>query len=80
MWNYALFAWFEWWPLAVMSVMALSFATYASTSHDLVHNTLKLPRKTNDFLLSLIELLSPHSGTAYRLSPSRIRSELLVGN
>ncbi len=65
---YALFAWLGYWPAAVASVMALSFITYGSTSHDLVHRTLHLPRRWNDFLLSLIELLSLRSGTAYRLS------------
>jgi beta-carotene hydroxylase len=65
---YFLFAWLRVWPLAVLSVMVLSFITYGSTSHDLVHHTLRLPRRLNDFLLSLIELLSLRSGTAYRLS------------
>ena len=58
----------RWWPLAVLAVMALSFVTYGSSSHDLVHRTLRLPRRLNDFMLSLIELLSLRSGTAYRLS------------
>ena len=65
---YAIFAWWRVWPLAVASVMMLSFVTYGSTSHDLVHRTLGLPRRLNDFLLSVIELLSLRSGTAYRLS------------
>jgi beta-carotene hydroxylase len=65
---YAIFAWWRIWPLAVASVMALSFVTYGSTSHDLVHGTLGLPRWLNDFLLSMIELLSLRSGMAYRLS------------
>lgn len=65
---YLLFAWLRWWPLAVISVMVLSFVTYGSTSHDLVHRTLRLPHRWNDILLSLIELLSLRSGTAYRLS------------
>jgi beta-carotene hydroxylase len=65
---YVLFAWWPCWPLAVASVMMLSFVTYGSTSHDLVHGTLHLPRRLNDFMLSLIELLSLRSGTAYRLS------------
>ena len=33
---YSLFAWLRWWPLAVVSVMVLSFVTYGSSSHDLV--------------------------------------------
>jgi beta-carotene hydroxylase len=65
---YVLFAWLRWWPLAVVSVMALSFISYGSSSHDLVHRTLGLPHRVNDILLSLIELLSLRSGTAYRLS------------
>jgi beta-carotene hydroxylase len=65
---YVLFAWWPCWPLAVASMMMLSFVTYGSTSHDLVHGTLHLPRRLNDFMLSLIELLSLRSGTAYRLS------------
>ena len=65
---YVLFAWWPCWPLAAASVMMLSFVTYGSTSHNLVHGTLHLPRRLNDFMLSLIELLSLRSGTAYRLS------------
>jgi beta-carotene hydroxylase len=74
---YALFAWLGYWPAAVASVMALSFITYGSTSHDLVHRTLHLPRRWNDFLLSLIELLSLRSGTAYRLSHLHHHQHLL---
>jgi beta-carotene hydroxylase len=66
--SYFLFAWLHFWPLAIVSVMALSFITYGSTSHDLVHRTLRLPHHVNDALLSLIELFSLRSGTAYRLS------------
>lgn len=65
---YIVFAWLHWWPLAVASIMMLSFVTYGSTSHDLVHRTLHLAPRWNDGLLSLIELLSLRSGTAYRLS------------
>ena len=66
--GYVLFAWYRSWSLAIASVMMLSFVTYGSTSHDLVHRTLRLPRRLNDGLLSLIEFLSLRSGTAYRLS------------
>lgn len=66
--GYAVFAWYEWWIPAVLSVMALCFVTYGSSSHDLVHQTLRLPRWWNSFWLSTIELLSLRSGTAYRLS------------
>ena len=77
---YILFAWLRLWPLAVISIMALSFMTYGSTSHDLVHHTLRLPRRLNDFLLSLIELLSLRSGTAYRLSHLYHHHHLLSGD
>lgn len=55
-----------WWLPAVLAVVALSFVTYGSTSHDLVHRTLSLPRRTNDLLLCLIELLALRSGHAYQ--------------
>lgn len=61
------FAVMESWPAAVLALMSLSFFTYGSTSHDLVHRNLGLPRKLNDFFLSLIELLTLRSGHAYRL-------------
>ena len=65
---YAWFAMEGWWSLAVLAVMALSFLSYGSSSHDLVHRTLGLPRAVNDMLLSIIEFLCFRSGTAYRLS------------
>ncbi len=77
---YALFAWMNVWPLAVVSVMMLSFVTYGSTSHDLVHRTLHLPHRRNDFLLSLIEMLSLRSGTAYRLSHMNHHAHLLTAD
>ena len=49
-------------------LMALSFLTYGSTSHDLVHANLGLSKTTNDFFLSVIELLALRSGHAYRLA------------
>ena len=63
---YLFFAARGWWPLAVLSLMYLSFATYGSISHDLVHRNLGLRRSTNDVFLSLIELLALRSGHAYR--------------
>jgi beta-carotene hydroxylase len=66
--GYIAFAAGHRWPLAVASVMALSFVSYGSTSHDLVHRTLDLPSRLNNLLLTVIELLSFRSGTAYRLS------------
>jgi beta-carotene hydroxylase len=55
-----------WWPLAVLAVVALSFVTYGSTSHDLVHRNLGLPRAANDVLLCVVELLTLRSGHAYQ--------------
>lgn len=57
-----------WWYPAVLALMCFSFFTYGSTSHDLVHRSLGLPRIVNDLLLSLIELLALRSGHAYRLA------------
>jgi beta-carotene hydroxylase len=65
---YFLFATWRWWPLAVFCLVALSFVTYGSISHDLVHANLGLRRRTNDFLLTLIELLALRSGHAYRMA------------
>src|SRR5688572_25220185 len=65
---YFVFAWLRWWPLAVFSLVALSFVTYGSISHDLVHRNLGLPRTVNDLLLSVIELLALRSGHAYRMA------------
>jgi beta-carotene hydroxylase len=63
---YFLFAFSGAWVPAVLSIMVLSFVTYGSTSHDLVHANLGLPKRANDFFLILIELLCLRSGTAYR--------------
>ena len=56
------------WVLAIGCVVALSFVTYGSISHDLVHRSLGLPRRLNDLLLTTIELLLLRSGRAYRLA------------
>ena len=48
--------------------MALSFFTYGSTSHDFVHENLRINRKLNMFLLSFLELLCFRSGHAYKVS------------
>ena len=48
--------------------MALSFVTYGSISHDLVHRSLGLPRALNDLLLCVIELLVFRIGHAYRVA------------
>src|SRR5690606_15964641 len=56
------------WALAVGALVALSFVTYGSTSHDLVHRTLGLGRTANDLLLSIYELVCLRSGHAYQLA------------
>jgi beta-carotene hydroxylase len=56
------------WTAAVFCLICLSFVTYGSVSHDLVHGSLGLPRRTNSVLLSIIELLAMRSGHAYRLA------------
>ena len=63
---YFLCAFANWWPGAVLSLMALSFVTYGSTSHDLVHRSMGLPSRANEFFLCVIELLAFRSGHAYR--------------
>jgi beta-carotene hydroxylase len=65
---YFVFALLRWWPLAVFSLVALSFVTYGSISHDLVHRNLGLRRSVNDLFLSVIELLALRSGHAYRMA------------
>jgi beta-carotene hydroxylase len=56
------------WLAACGCVVALSFVTYGSVSHDLVHRCYRLPRRVNDGLLTVIELLMLRSGRAYRLA------------
>lgn len=56
------------WPVAIGCVVALSFLTYGSVSHDLVHRSLGLPRRVNEAFLFLIEWLMLRSGRAYRLA------------
>jgi beta-carotene hydroxylase len=54
------------WPVAsLFAAAAYTFYSYGSTSHDLVHANLGLPRKLNHILLSIIELLGLRSGHAY---------------
>jgi beta-carotene hydroxylase len=65
---YLALAFFGAWPLAVMTLMYLSFATYGSISHDLVHRNLGLSRGWNEACLTIIELLAFRSGHAYRLA------------
>jgi len=56
------------WAAAIACTMVLTFLTYGSVSHDLVHRTLRLPPRVNDALLCAIELLSFRSGHAYRVA------------
>jgi beta-carotene hydroxylase len=63
---YWAFAATEQWAAAVLSLVVLSFVTYGSTSHDLVHGVLGLRRAPNDILLSVIEAISLRSGHAYQ--------------
>ena len=53
--------------LALLAVVALSFVTYGSVSHDLVHANLGLPPRVNRLLLSVVEMMMLRSGTVYRL-------------
>lgn len=62
------FAYLGWWGPAVGVLMGLSFLTYGSTSHDLVHANLGLSRPANSRWLGAIELLALRSGHAYRLA------------
>jgi beta-carotene hydroxylase len=64
---YFVFASLHYWPAAVFALMYLSFSTYGSISHDLVHRTLGLSKPINELFLSLIELLTIRSGHAYRM-------------
>ena len=57
-----------WCLMALLCPVLLSFFTYASISHDLVHRTLGLPKNLNEDLLCAIELLALRSGHAYRAS------------
>jgi len=56
-----------WWA-ALFCPILMSFFTYGSVSHDLVHRNLRLPAWLNESLLTVIELLALRSGHAYRAS------------
>lgn len=56
------------WAPALACPVLLSFLTYGSTSHDLVHRTLHLPSWLNEPLLCAVELICLRSGHAYRVS------------
>jgi len=66
--GFFLLAAHPYWIAAVGCLVILSFLTYGSISHDLVHRNLGLSKQTNDLFLVLIELLTLRSGTAYRLA------------
>jgi len=55
------------WLAALGCTMLLTFLTYGSISHDLVHRNLRLPRWLNEALLAAIELIAFRSGHAYRV-------------
>ena len=63
---YTLAALLGWWPVAVAGTVLLSFFTYGSVSHDLVHGNLGLSRRWNRRWLTAIEMLCLRSGTAYQ--------------
>ena len=56
------------WIASFVCTMLLTFFTYGSISHDLVHRTLRLPRALNEGLLCAIELMAFRSGHAYRFA------------
>jgi beta-carotene hydroxylase len=56
------------WFCALVCTMLISFLTYGSTSHDLVHQNLSLPKWLNEILLAFMELLALRSGHAYRIT------------
>jgi len=65
---YFVFAFNSLWIPAVFCTMALSFFSYGSTSHDLVHFNLRIPKFLNESLLTVLELICFRSGHAYRVS------------
>jgi beta-carotene hydroxylase len=65
---YVVFASLGYWVLAVACLVCLSFVTYGSISHDLVHANLGLPRAANELFLTVIELAAIRSGHAYRMA------------
>lgn len=65
---YILAALAGWWLLAILGVVMLSFFTYGSVSHDLVHGNLGLSHRLNNLLLCLTELLAVRSGHAYQMA------------
>jgi len=64
---YVFFASIENWYLAALSVIAILFTTCVSSSHDLVHKTLKVKKAHNNILLMLIEFIALRSGHAFKI-------------
>lgn len=58
----------SYWIAAIVCTIALSFTTYGSTSHDLVHGNLSILKSLNEILLSFIELICFRSGHAYKVA------------
>jgi beta-carotene hydroxylase len=65
--SFFLFAGGGLWAASLGCAMFLTFVTYGSVSHDLVHGTLRLRRALNEALLCAIELIAFRSGHAYRV-------------
>ena len=66
--GFFVFAHLGWWFMALLCPVLLSFFTYASISHDLVHRTLGLSKSANEALLCTVESLALRSGHGYRAS------------
>jgi C-3',4' desaturase CrtD len=64
---YWVFAALGLWPCAVLMIMLL-FITIVAAAHDLVHQSLGLPHRCNEIMLSLIGMLVLESGHAYKAS------------
>jgi beta-carotene hydroxylase len=56
------------WTASIGCTTLLTFVTYGSMSHDLVHRTLRLPAVLNEGLLCAIELIAFRCGHAYRIT------------
>lgn len=56
------------WIGSIGCTMLLTFVTYGSISHDLVHRTLRLRPPLNEVLLCAIELIAFRCGHAYRVT------------
>ncbi|MES2132218.1 MAG: fatty acid desaturase [Bacteroidota bacterium] len=63
-----MFAYYQLWALAVVSIVVLLFTTYVSSSHDLVHRNLGINKTLNGFLLTLMEMLVLRSGHTFKIA------------